>query len=505
MSKLLAVEWDSREIRVAVARLAAKTAVVEEAFAVPIRALAETPPDERTPSTSEEIHLAPQGDATEVTLDDIARRLGEVCLEKGIGRCPALVGVPRAKTELRVLQVPPSPDEELPEMVRFQAMRQFSTLGEDWPLDFMPLASGDDQQTRVLAAAISPKVAADLQRVCAGIDAHDSKLILRPCASASLYGRGATGSQCQLLVELFSEEADLNVVVRGQVVFLRTVRLASGNFAAGLVGEIRRTLAAAQNQLGDQRIEGVTLVGNDAELQELRTVLEKQLDLPIETFDPFSQVQVAAGVASAAPGHPGRFASLLGMLLDEAEGRRHGIDFLNPRRRPPPPDRRQRYTWVAAAAAALVLLVVAGVWWRIHQYELKLKDLQTQDEGWDEKVTIANQLKTDVALVDRFQDGNVNWLNEIYELSQELPDSGNSIVDMATFTTSPGGGGQIALEGYVSGPEVITDMESRLRDARHQVTGSGTHYDERRQDFHWGFKERIVILPEVREESGENE
>ena len=480
MSKLLAVEWDSREIRVAVARLAAKTVVIEEAFAVAL------------------------GDAAETTLDDTAERLAAACNEKGIGRCPALVGVPRAKTELRVLQVPPSPDDELPEMVRFQALRQFTTLGEDWPLDFVPLDSGDDQQTRVLAAAISPQLAADLQRVCAGIDAHDSKLVLRPCASASLYGRAAVDDHCRLLVELFSEEADLNVVVSGQVVFLRTVRLASADQATALVGEIRRTLAAAQNQLGEQRIEGVTLVGNDAELQDLRTVLEKQLELPIEAFDPFSQVRLGASVEQTLPEHPGRFASLLGMLLDEAEGRRHGIDFLNPRRRPVAPDRRQRYAWVGGAVAALIALMIVGVWWRIHQYEGQLKNLKTQDEGWNEKVTIANQLRTDVALVDRFQDGNVNWLNEIYELSQKLPDSNESIVDMATFTTLPGGG-QVALEGYVSDPAVIEDMESKLRDTQHQVTGSGTHYDERRQEFHWGFKERIVVLPKNREESGENE
>jgi hypothetical protein len=118
---------------------------------------------------------------------------------------------------------------------------------------------------------------------------------------------------------------------------------------------------------------------------------------------------------------------------------------------------------------------------------------------------MANQLKTDVALVDRFQQGNVNWLNEIYELSQELPDSDDTIVDMATFTTSPEGGGQIALEGYVRSPEAINDLESRLRDPGHQVIGSGTFFDERRQELQWSFKERIVILPEEREEAEVNE
>jgi hypothetical protein len=86
-----------------------------------------------------------------------------------------------------------------------------------------------------------------------------------------------------------------------------------------------------------------------------------------------------------------------------------------------------------------------------------------------------------------------------------LPDPDESIVDTATFLSLQGGGGKITLEGYVSDPEVIKEMESDIRDEQHQVTGSGTYYDERKQELRWGFREEIVVLPETREESGENE
>ncbi len=479
MSKLLAVEWDARELRVAAAQIAGKKVVVEQAFAVAL--------DEEAGQTP----------------DAIGERLVAACSEHDIGRCSVLVGVPRVKAELRVLQVPNAPDDELPEMVRFQAVRQFSTLGEDWPLDFVPLGSGDPNQTRVLAATISPQLAEDLLKICSAVGSHESKLVLRPCASASLYGRCVTDHRCRLLVELFAEEADLNVVVDGQVVFLRSVRLAPTNLATALVGEIRRTLAAAQNQLGEQRIQGVTLVGNDAELQDIQPVLEKRLDQTIEVFDPFGQTSLT--LEGPPPEHPGRFASLLGMLLDEGEGKRHGIDFLNPRKRSVPPDRRRRYALIAGAVAAVFAVFIGGVWWQIDRYKSQVDELQVRNTSLDDQVKIAQQLKSDVGMIDEFEEGNINWLDQIYEISKKLPDAEEAIVDTATFTSLPSGGGQISLDGYVKEPDVINKMESSLRDEAHQVTGSGTFFDERQEDLQWSFKERIVVSPEAREETTADE
>jgi len=52
----------------------------------------------------------------------------------------------------------------------------------------------------------------------------------------------------------------------------------------------------------------------------------------------------------------------------------------------------------------------------------------------------------------------------------------------------------------VRDPAVIEGMESRLRDAQHQVTGGGTQFDERQPELRWQFKEKIVVLPPQREE-----
>ena len=88
-----------------------------------------------------------------------------------------------------------------------------------------------------------------------------------------------------------------------------------------------------------------------------------------------------------------------------------------------------------------------------------------------------------MAVIDAFAAGDVNWLDQLHELSQEFPSAADAVVDSATFSTLTEGGGQIFLEGYVRDPAVIEQMESRLRDAQHQVTGSGTQFDERQPEY----------------------
>ncbi len=485
MSKLLALEWDAREARFVVARTSGKSVEVEHAFAIP---LASGEPAEAAPA--------------EAGTSELGAKFAAACRERNLGRCQALVAVPRGKIELRLLQVPPAPDEELPEMVRFQALRQFTSLGEDWPLDFVQLQSADPQQVRVLAAAVSPTVIDEVRQVGEALESPPTSLVLRPFAAASFYSRFVAADRCRLTVELFAEEADLNVAAAGQVLLLRSVRLPSHDRDTALVGEIRRTLAAARNQLGDQTVETVMLLGGEAELGPLPGLLREQLGMEVESFDPLARVTLAADARRALADRSGRFAALLGMVYDEAEGRRHGIDFLKPRQRPQPPSRGRRFAWIGAAAASLLIVLIGLVYWQLQGYSRRLTLLQADSKNLDEPVKQAQKLQGDIAEIDAFAAGDVNWLDQLHLLSQKFPSAADAVVDTAVFNTMSEGGGQINLDGYVREPAVIEQMESRLRDANHQVTGSGTQFDERQPELRWTFKERIVVLPPSEEEAG---
>ncbi|MCH5373907.1 MAG: hypothetical protein JJ992_08025, partial [Planctomycetes bacterium] len=291
------------------------------------------------------------------------------------------------------------------------------------------------------------------------------------------------------------EEADITVLVGGQPTLVRSVRLPGDDSAMALVGEIRRTIFTAQNQASEEVARGVTLVGDPVQLAPLRDRLAEQLGLDIDIFDPFEAVEVAAESLPNVPPNRGRYAALLGMLSDEAEGRQHGIDFLNPRRRREPPNRRLRYAVVGGIAVTCALVLLALALTYVRRFDRNIQNLQAQSKELDEQVKIAQQVQTDVAEIDKFTLGDVNWLDEVYRLSGDFPPPEDAIIEQASFNAVPSGGGQILLEGYVSEPKVIRDMEVSLSDQQHQVTGTGAQLDDRRQEHPWEFKEKIVVQP----------
>lgn len=468
MSRLLAIEWDAREARLVVGRMTGRSLSIESVVAVPLE-------------SSEEESLRTQ--------------LAQAVTQRGLGRNEWLVAVPRSRAELRVLQVPPVPDEELPDLVRFQAVRQFSSLAEEAPLDFVRLDGGQGTQIRVLAASLSTKVLEDFKGQCAAFDGKAQRLVLRPFASASLIRRSRPDSECRLLVEMMAEEADLTVLVRGQAVLVRSVRIPSHDPAGPLIGEIRRTIVAAQNQIGEEVVQVVTLVGDPQHLQPLQEQLAEKLEVPIDLFDPFASLNAPSDATLVSPEHRGRYAALLGMLCDEAEGKPHGIDFLNPRRRPQPVNRRRRYAVLGGIAALCALVLIWMIAGQLNRLDTRIRELQTVSRDLDEQVKIAQKIQSDVEEIDRFVRADINWLDELYRMSDKFPPPADAIVEQATFTATLTGGGSIQLEGFVRQPEVIQTMEEDLRSSQHQVTGSGAQRVQRREDLPWEFKERIVIQP----------
>ncbi len=316
MPQLLALEWDQYEARVVVAQRRANELRIEHAFSV---------------------SLAPRDPGQTFADTNVGQRLESALAARHIGRAETIVAVGRSNIELRRLSLPPAPDDELPELVRFQAAGQFGNMGEDWPLDFFPIEAAAAEGHDVLAATISPQIVEQITATCTAAGLQPTRLVLRPCAAASLLiERGGPATQrIRLFVDLLAEEADLTVLVEKRVVLMRTVRLPahSEDQPTTLLGEIRRTVAAAQNQLGGDRVEVVVLCGNPDDHPLLAAAIAEKLQLAVEHFDPFARMPRSRELTSHPPERPERFAPLLGLVLDEAEGRRHAIDFLNPRGR----------------------------------------------------------------------------------------------------------------------------------------------------------------------------
>jgi Tfp pilus assembly PilM family ATPase len=476
MSRLLALEWDAKEARVVVARKRGPDVSVEQAFSIAL----------------------PQGQGAGPADNEVGPAVAKALADHGLSRSEALVAVGRSSIELRFLSTPPVPPEELPDLVRFQALRQFTALGDDWPLDYVPLAPNADGGTNVLAAAISPEQLEQVRSTCQAAGVTLSRLVLRPFAAASLIKKDTADGKCRMIVDLVGDDADLTVMIGEQVIFPRTVRLPAAadpdTLARVLLAEGRRTMIAAQNQLGGRRVEEVIIFGDGLHHTTVKQGLEKDLSLPVMLVDPFDKVTWAS--SAKKPDYPGTFAPLLGLLADEISGPAHAIDFLHPRKRPAPPNRRRLYVLAGAAAAAVVLVGVFLVQWQLWALDGQIKSLTTEKTKKQATAKKSRQPVEEVAKLDRLAAGDIIWIEELARLSEQFPPADKVRVEELIANVDPKGGGKVSLNVLADAPASIGSIEDRVRDASHRVLGSGAQYDAQAEgNLKWRAKEDVTIAP----------
>ena len=102
--------------------------------------------------------------------EEIGEKLKEAVQDHGLTRYEAIVVLSRSQSELREIELPPSPNDELPDMVMFKAKTDFASFDDRWLLDFVSLDEDETQPRRVLASAIAPTVSQRIEKIVAHQD-----------------------------------------------------------------------------------------------------------------------------------------------------------------------------------------------------------------------------------------------------------------------------------------------------------------------------------------------
>jgi Tfp pilus assembly PilM family ATPase len=479
MPNLIALEWDHREIRIVSASGKGRQVVIEHAFSIP----------------------SGEGGAADPQAANLTKQIGQkiaAALEShNLAKCEAVVAVGRSSIELRQLQLPPAPDDDLPELVRFQAPREFNEFDDKWLLDFVSIDGSPAGPRNVLAMAIGPAVIKQIETVCEAAGVKMRRLVLRPCEAAALVAndKSIPRGKVVMLVDPLGFEADLTVIVDGQAVFLRTTRLAGDPPPLpALLAEIRLTMAAAANQLGGRKIESILICGTEVRHAELSTQLQTELGIAVERFDPFTGITLGGSLTTDPPQHSGRYAPLLGMLLTELKPAQHAIDFLHPRRRPDPPDPRRK--WILAASVGGALLLSYLIYQRAEHSWLagEVDAMQKESDSLVKEVEAAKKLHANVAEVATWADEDVVWLDRLQQLNQNFPTAENAALNQLTLTATKRGG-QIDLKGFVRRTDVIAAMEDSLNDRVGKMTIKNSREDRSVSPYTWAFEGTVAIDP----------
>lgn len=451
MSRLIAIEWDDSQILIASAIGSGKRLVFDQAFEVDL--------DESSDQTS--------------LKDELISILENHKVTKG----EATVVIGRSGVEMRQFSVPIVPDNELPDIVRFQAKSHFTSINDKWQLDFVKIASRDKSKIEILAAAISPQLIEQIEEGLEGTGVVVKHIVLRPFAAAALMRDRLKANKGQLIVDCMADETDLTVTLGADVLLTRTVRTPStydATAAAGMITqEIRRTMAAASNQLDGQKVESVIICGRAENHTEFKAALENDLKISVDFFQPFEAVSVRSSLAKNLPEHLGRFAPLLGSLVDQAEGSNHTIDFLNPRRAEVSHTGRDRAVLWASVAAIAFVVIFAAIYMILSSKESEITKKQAELNQLRNFNTDTKQVVGETELIDDWVNKQVIWLDELDELSNRTMFADNLILDnlfgASTQSNRNAGKPSITLKGKMQSRDVESQVVRSLETRPYQV------------------------------------
>lgn len=448
MSRLVVLEWDHEKLRVIDGKSTKDIAVGHQALSADLsEGSAEISPAEQISNTISSMKL---------------------------GRADAIVSVDRSAIEMRSLNVPNVPEDELPDVVRFQAMRQFSSLTEEWKLDYIEQHRTEDHGIDVLAAALSPQLFVQIKKCLDGTGLVLRKIVVKPFATAALVSSYVAKDDCVLAVDCSGSEADITVIHEHFVRTTRSVRLPNpenaGAYGQALGREIQRTIATNTNQSNSQAISRVVIFG-----QIESSVIEgltDRLAVQIEQVNPFEIGQVTKRLKKRPPEHEWLYSNLIGAMQNISPDAPDQLDFANPRKKKETKLIGERF-WLYAGLAALVLvgLTVAALL-PLYSLSSKITALRTQVENETPNNEKMLDRVQEIEMIDQWNGVSVNWLDEMYYISDKLPSPDDvrlKNLNMSKLARDDFGSISFKVEG--KGAEMASVVEKQLRNDDHKIEG----------------------------------
>lgn len=503
MPRILAIDWDRLEARALLLSAGATGTSVTGAWTVSLSSAEGTVPPPR----------------------EIGERLAAAVGGAASSSAATLVGVGREQVQMVLLSLPPAPVEDLPDMVRFQAERSFTSLGDDAALDYIPLEGDATTPHQVLAASLSASGIAEVRQLCEAVGVEPNRITLRATSAASYVSRRLNpgANEVSLVVSRLSDEADLVVLEGDHTVLVRTVRIPDRSEAAArakaLAGEIRRTNAAVRQQLGEKQVERVVLCGMAAESEDAEK-LAGDLGLPVEVFDVIANAPAGLAKTNLPPESLTRFASTLGMALGEADRRPPVVDFLHVRRRAEVRKFTRQHALLAATAALVVLFFSLVLWKRVHTLnsELARVNAETAAAQNEFKQLQFDKMLAEANSIERWLATDVNWLDELDRISaawrpepldsKKYPAAEDAVITQLIALRPPGNdavGGRVSIQGVARSQAAMNKIEARMRDASHLVGATGGRIDSSVPGYLWAFPLTVDVLPTADDEESEEE
>ena len=410
------------------------------------------------------------------TLGDWLRR---ELSKAGFAATDAIIVLPREDVVTRRLELPNAPDEELPEIVRFQAAAKTTTPMDQLALDFVPLPALEGEQLRpALMATIDRKRLEHLRAVCTAAGLELKSVQASPFSVAEVairfeQQRGDDPEAATLVIFQDERRIELSILQRLGLVFTHHTRVDPQDERAlrGTMAEINRSIVTfGQLMHSTVEVSRVCLIHDGAIDPALEQALSERFSGRLHVVDPASDNAVRETEASVAAWLAG-LAPAMGAILGEVRRTVPSVDFLNPRQPPPTRDlKREQLIRIGWRVGAAALVVGAMAWWYASHLGAQIDDLKKQDGQLSNELSGAGPPTDAHNRIRAWEVAAVDPLGEVDRLNKLLPGTDRLLLlDVHVLPGRTGAVARITATGIAKSEGDISDLFFALDAAGYKV------------------------------------
>lgn len=380
--------------------------------------------------------------------------------------------LPREDVILRHLELPQAADEELPDLVRFQASARSSVSLDQLLLDFIPITHRVGREQRdALCATIPNSLLLPIRATLEAAGLELAGVTVSSVAIAELLTHAASQRRLpvhegMLGIVRDGLRAEIVILQQRQLIYAHATRLPAGDAAAQLAAiqsETSRAVVAAQRLAPELQLKHGWLVADPAQVEGWAAALTARVDCPVDLLHPVSDTGLLSPRPMTGAEIP-KLAGPVGLAVGRHAHPAPVLDFLHPRKAPPRRDPRKARI-AAGAAAALSLIVGATAY-----TQLSLQSLDEQIRALtDEDGTLARQLKAGQPTlaaakdVQSWFDHSASQLALLSELHEEMDGTEKQYLTQYEYTAGSNEVlGKVAAQGNARDRLAIQEFQDRV-------------------------------------------
>lgn len=451
--KLLAVDWDARDLRMAMVRVKGDRLDLLKAVSVP------NPPD-----------LAV--DNAEL----VGAFIREAMKQSGLSAKHALMSIPRNQVVLNRLDLPPMPADDLPASIQFQIVKELPFAAEQATIDFAFALGHDPKQAcQPLVAAIRNEDLEFYKRVAHEAGLTIERLGLRPFANlrAVMGGLPELAAHSVLVVDVGPTHTEIDVIDRGTLAFSRAAQLTlprvdlagadrvkdsritalpvldaeqdelTTEAVGKLLVDVIRSFEAHRATVPHTSVDQIVVCGSTGLETELAQSLAARFAAKAQLFSPDRLLDLSPQRAKELRG----FSSVIGMAVSEDRPPLESFDFLRPKK--PISKRTKRLKKAPVAIGAAILVIGAGIWAHVRFVLPARASAESVRRSVERKQGIEKPYQEFIAQANALQDWKASeqyWPDVVAELSRVFPSDQLACVDRLDLDMRSAGrtGGRLA-------------------------------------------------------------